>query len=212
MAGDRARTAFTLIELLVVVAIIALLISILLPSLAMARETAKAAVCAHNVRQVTLAGSMWLSDTRRQRAPAHRGWAAFVMEMTSGVKKPFTCPTDTKPIPVPGVYVSQIGVGRAQGGKDLIYPSVSIDGGYFWRPNTANSSGFYRADMETDVEKQAGGDKDFNDASVYYKPDGPQADQGDVYATLGSTGRLLKLHTWRGKTIAVISGTTARSR
>ena len=54
--------AFTLIELLVVVAIIALLISILLPSLARARELSKRTVCSANLRGVGQACKIYAND------------------------------------------------------------------------------------------------------------------------------------------------------
>jgi len=56
------RKGFTLIELLVVVAIIALLISILLPSLARARELSKRAVCAANVRGIGQSAKIYAND------------------------------------------------------------------------------------------------------------------------------------------------------
>ncbi|QNN21928.1 prepilin-type N-terminal cleavage/methylation domain-containing protein [Planctomycetales bacterium ZRK34] len=56
------RLGFTLIELLVVVAIIALLIAILLPSLSKARDTAKLVACGSNQRQIVTAMMIYGHD------------------------------------------------------------------------------------------------------------------------------------------------------
>lgn len=60
----RSRRAFTLVEVLVVVAIIALLISILLPSLAVAREQAKSVVCSTRLSQILRAEATYESTSR----------------------------------------------------------------------------------------------------------------------------------------------------
>jgi prepilin-type N-terminal cleavage/methylation domain-containing protein len=54
--------SFTLIELLVVIAIIAVLASMLLPSLETAREAGKGAVCAGNLRQMGVGFFLYLDD------------------------------------------------------------------------------------------------------------------------------------------------------
>ena len=56
-------TAFTLIELLVVVAIISLLVSILIPSLARSRENARSVVCRSNLAQWARALLMYQQDS-----------------------------------------------------------------------------------------------------------------------------------------------------
>lgn len=63
------RRGFTLVELLVVISIIALLVSILLPSLSRAREQAKQVVCKANIRSLAQATNVYLADGE-DRTPA----------------------------------------------------------------------------------------------------------------------------------------------
>lgn len=59
-----ARRAFTLIELLVVISIIGLLISILLPALATAREAGRRTQCGANVRSIGQAMTLYANDNK----------------------------------------------------------------------------------------------------------------------------------------------------
>ena len=60
--NTRQKTGFTLVELLVVISIIALLVSILMPALGKAREQAKKVVCQTNLKQQTLACTMYMHE------------------------------------------------------------------------------------------------------------------------------------------------------
>lgn len=54
--------AFTLLELLVVLAIIAILVGIIVPSLSKARENARRSICLSNLKQIGVAATMYADD------------------------------------------------------------------------------------------------------------------------------------------------------
>jgi prepilin-type N-terminal cleavage/methylation domain-containing protein len=67
--APRAVRPFTLIELLVVIAIIAILASMLMPSLGAARDRAKTTVCAGGLRQLHIALHLYALDNQGRIMP-----------------------------------------------------------------------------------------------------------------------------------------------
>ena len=97
------RRAFTLIELLVVIAIIAILAAILFPVFAQAREKARQASCASNLKQMGIAILQYNQDFDEAYAMAMWGssasgtrcsWPAMIQPYVKSTAI-FTCPSDT---------------------------------------------------------------------------------------------------------------------
>ena len=104
MATHRA---FTLIEVLVVIAVIALLVTILVPSLSKAREMARATVCRANMRNMAVATLMYVEDqalylpsvglSHGSHQLDEQGSWLRLLQRYSGTDLLYRCPSDRSP-------------------------------------------------------------------------------------------------------------------
>lgn len=155
-APRSQRSAFTLIELLVVIAIIAILAAMLLPALARAKTRAQQMQCVNNVKQLTLAGLMYVNDTggfigySDETLPGSL-WMGTLLAMYAKVDAVRLCPATKEPTPLPTVN----GAGNADttwvwydnGSGPPSHPAHTYAGSYAingWMYNEAKN---YRTDI-----------------------------------------------------------------
>jgi prepilin-type N-terminal cleavage/methylation domain-containing protein len=98
----KRQTGFTLIELLVVIAIIAILAAMLLPALARSKVKAKEIQCLNNLKQLTIAHTMYSSDFSKFIEYSSAGgnadlWMAVLLSYQANVDKVRVCPTANAP-------------------------------------------------------------------------------------------------------------------
>lgn len=121
--GLQTSNAFTLSELLVVIAVIAVLASLLLPSLSQAREKGRKILCASNQRQLSLAATTYsldfaevmnpLQDERSDATgkPVETTYRIILWKYVSQSPRVFDCPSEKVASYADGISPSDASLG-----------------------------------------------------------------------------------------------------
>jgi prepilin-type N-terminal cleavage/methylation domain-containing protein/prepilin-type processing-associated H-X9-DG protein len=102
LRGRGSRFGFTLSELLVVITVLGILAALLLPALSHTKVSARSIACANNLRQISLALSLYVTDfgvyplyASATGNPSHRPdglWDTALLSCGGGNRKLFECP------------------------------------------------------------------------------------------------------------------------
>jgi prepilin-type N-terminal cleavage/methylation domain-containing protein/prepilin-type processing-associated H-X9-DG protein len=126
-AGFRVRqeewNGFTLVELLVVIAVLAILASLLLPTLGKAQEKGRQVICSVNQRQLALAATTYttdfsdflnpLQDVRNDTAgnPVETSYRVVLWKYCGQVPRLFDCPSEKLAVYADGISPSDARLG-----------------------------------------------------------------------------------------------------
>lgn len=141
----RRRRGFTLVELLVVIGIIALLVSILLPTLNKARESAQRTKCLANLRSI---GQMVTMYANRAKGQIPIGYNSVTSGNQSYLNNFWLCRTDsslTPPIRFIGLgllHPAGLITDSAAEGPLFFCPSIPEDTDHSFKSNGTNANPF----------------------------------------------------------------------
>ena len=194
------RRAFTVVELLVVVAIIALLVTLMMPSLTTARDLSRATVCRHNLEQIGRGFVAAASDhgkfTNPEVYPDARAWPGIPYQYVPQ-DRIFLCPEDT-----PGDWDVIAGLEYvADWGSNPVFPFTDGHRGPAvkicsrGRRGSDEYGGFWDYVFEENYQYEHG--CEFWNQRTWH-PNGPDFSDNDgvfrIYDNHPSRGRLLRLH------------------